>query len=67
MSRKRLAFKEESYKPNFDKAKICKYFGIALSSLYKIFLKKSQFYLRMKAKLWQIVRKLENPAIVENS
>ena len=42
MSRKRLTFKEkslileESTKPNFDKAKICKDFGIALSSLYKI-------------------------------
>ena len=41
-NRKRLTFKEkslileESTKPNFDKAKICKDFGIALSSLYKI-------------------------------
>ena len=51
-SRKRLSFKEkamileESSKPNFDKRKICKDFGISKSMIYKI-LKEKQSILAM--------------------
>ena len=49
MSRKRLTFKEkslileESPKHSFNKAKICKDFGIALSSLEKILKERVNF------------------------
>ena len=52
-SRKRLSFKEkamileESSKPNFDKRKICKDFGISKSLIYMI-LKEKQSILTMK-------------------
>ena len=57
MSRKRLTLKEksliieESSKSNFDKAKICKDFGINLSTLYKILKKKESILSKNDSKV----------------